>query len=167
MVRVARWISTAAGRWWPRWSAMLGGFHGGVPMAMQTGTPSFAREHTLRMATNGLLWGLRRMNAALPSCVFPQFTEIREAGCDHFPAVKGWVSPFRVSATTARVPIAAELPAAGRRPLRSFLFASVVLHFEYRIDRQSTPNPASPSCTLAESSPFLVAAQPRYDITNA
>ena len=34
------------------------------------------------------------MNAALPSCVFPQFPEIREAGCSRFPAVKGWVSPF-------------------------------------------------------------------------
>ncbi len=29
------------------------------------------------------------MNAALPSCIFPQFTEIREAGCARFPAVKG------------------------------------------------------------------------------
>ena len=55
---------------------------------------------------------------------------------------------------TARVPVAAELRAAGRGPLRSFHFASVVLHFECRIDRQSSPTPAPTSRTLAESSRY-------------
>ena len=55
---------------------------------------------------------------------------------------------------TARVTISAELPAAGRRPLHLFHFASVVLHFECRIDRQSTPTTAPASRTLAESSPL-------------
>ena len=54
---------------------------------------------------------------------------------------------------TAIVPVVAQLPAAGRRPLRSFHFASVVIRFECRIDRQSTPTPAPASRTLAESSP--------------
>ena len=54
------------------------------------------------------------------------------------------------STATAKVPVAAELPAGGRRLLHLFHFASVVLHFECSIDRQSTPTPAS--CTLAERS---------------
>ena len=37
------------------------------------------------------------MNAALPSCVFPRFTQIPEAGCSCFPASGVFVSPWGVS----------------------------------------------------------------------
>ena len=68
----------------------------------QTGTPSFARDHTLRMDHGPPLGGALWMNAVFRSCVFSQLAQIREAACPRFHPnfwsfpVKGCLSPFPV-----------------------------------------------------------------------